>query len=61
MSIATIFVCKGVENSVFSGSHLNRVPANRRRFRLGQRLRGLEKLFDFFFFARFGFELRPNS
>lgn len=60
VSVSAIFG-KGVKDAVFPGPHLDRVPANRPCLTLSQRLRGLQKLFDFFFLARLGFELRPNG
>src|ERR1700691_5951388 len=39
MRVAPILISEGIEDSVFSRSQLNRVPAQRALFLLGQRLR----------------------
>src|SRR5580692_8969872 len=60
MSIAAVFVGKGIENAVFARPHFYGVPADRFFFLLGQWQRRLQKFFDFFLFAGSSFQLCPN-
>src|SRR5271168_4671109 len=61
VGIAAVLIGKGIEDTVFSGAHFNGVPAEGRRFALGQGLRRLQKFFYLFFFPRLGFQLCPNG
>src|SRR5437879_6435145 len=61
VSVAAIFVSEGIKDAVCGRTHLDSVPTESARFALGQRLRRFQKVFDFLLFARFRFQLRPNS
>src|SRR5580698_7269829 len=61
VGVAAVLVGKSIEDAVFSRSQLYCVPAEGRRFALGQRLRRLQKFLHLFFFPWFRFQLCPNG